>query len=137
MTVGEHLQLRELVAALKHDLAKYVAWRSANYVDEVWQGPLTDELVAALQADVLQTKGSLSAWQVWDGASAQYAELLGDAAPHPELVAVGDAVEVLRGHEAALREGGEALAAARGEIREAQQTIRSQLRDLHRRLATE
>lgn len=125
------LELRELIADLKHDLAKYVAWRSANYGDEAWEGPLTDEFAAALQEDVLRTKGELSAWQVWDAARPG----LGDPLPHPQLRSVDEAVALLRSHETALRGGGEALAAVRGAIRGAQQTIRSQLRELHRTLA--
>ena len=125
------LELRELVAALKHDLAKYVAWRSANFGDDAWSGPMPEDFAQALRDDVLRTKGSLTAWQVWDEAAAA----LGDPLPHPELRAVAQAVDVLRGHETALRGQNQALAAARGDIRDAQQTIRSQLRDLHRRLA--
>lgn len=125
------LELRELVADLKHDLAKYVAWRSANFAEDAWEGPMTDEFTEALQADVLRTKGEQSAWQVWDAAR----EGLGDPLPHPQLRNVQDAVALLRTLETALRSGGEPLAAARGEIREAQQTIRSQLRELHRTLA--
>ncbi|MBV1859995.1 MAG: hypothetical protein KUG77_16400 [Nannocystaceae bacterium] len=125
------LELRELVADLKHDLAKYVAWRSANYGDDAWQGALTDEFATALQADVLRTKGDLCAWQVWDAARPG----LGDPLPHPQLREVEAAVAVLRRHEKALRAGGEPLAAVRAEIRDAQQTIRSQLGSLHRTLA--
>ncbi len=125
------LELRELVADLKHDLAKYVAWRSANYGDDAWEGPMTDDFAAALQDDVLRTKGDLSAWQVWDAARGG----LGDPLPHPQLREVDAAVALLQTHETALRGGGEALAAVRAEIRGAQQTIRSQLRDLHRTLA--
>lgn len=127
------LELRELVAALKHDLAKYVAWRSANFGDDAWEGPgpMQADFARALQDDVLRTKGELTAWQVWDEAAAN----LGDPLPHPELEAVARAVDVLRGHESALRAGNEALSAVRGEIRDAQLSIRSQLRDLHRKLA--
>lgn len=125
------LDLRELVAALKHDLAKYVAWRSANYPDDAWEGALQDDFAASLQDDVLRTKGDLSAWQVWDAAAAE----LGEPLPHAELEAVAAAVDVLRGHEQALRAGNQPLADARPSIREAQMTIRSQLRDLHRKLA--
>ena len=125
------VDLRELVAALKHDLAKYVAWRSANYPDDAWEGALQDDFVASLQDDVLRTKGDLSAWQVWDAAAAE----LGEPLPHPELEAVAAAVDVLRSHEQALRAGNQPLADVRGSIREAQMAIRSQLRDLHRKLA--
>lgn len=125
------LELRELVADLKHDLAKYVAWRSANYGDDAWDGPMTDDFATAVQDDVLRTKGALSAWQVWDAARPG----LGDPLPYPQLREVHDAVMLLRTHETALRSGGEPLAAVRGSIRGAQQTIRSQLRELHRTLA--
>jgi len=128
---NDGLQLRELVADLKHDLAKYVAWRSANYGDDAWEGPMTDDFAAALQDDVLRTQGDLSAWQVWDAARPG----LGDPLPYPQLREVHDAVALLQTLETALRSGGEALAAVRPEIRGAQQTIRSQLRDLHRTLA--
>ena len=129
--MNDPFELRELVAALKHDLAKYVAWRSANFGDDAWAGPMQADFAQALQDDVLRTKGELTAWQVWDEAAAT----LGDPLPHPELEAVAQAVDVLRGHETALRAGNDALAAVRGEIRDAQQSIRSQLRDLHRKLA--
>ena len=127
----ELLEVRELVAALKHDLAKYVAWRSANYGDDAWEGPLQPDFVQSLQDDVLRTKGDLSAWQVWD----QAATAFGHPLPHPELDTVASAVDVLRGHETALRGGQQPLANARPSIRDAQQTIRSQLSALHRRLA--
>jgi hypothetical protein len=127
----EHLHLRELVAALKHDLAKYVAWRSANYGDDAWEGALQDDFVQSLQDDVLRTKGDLSAWQVWDAAASE----LGTPLPHPELEAVAAAVDTLRTHESALRAGNQPLADARASIRAAQSTIRSQLRALHRKLA--
>ena len=131
MSAPDPLELRERVAALKHDLAKYVAWRTANFGDDAWRGPMPDDFAQALRDDLLRTKGELTAWQVWDEAVAA----LGDPLPHPELVAVAGAVGVLRAHETALRGEAQALAAARDEIRDAQQTILSQLRDLHRRLA--
>lgn len=130
MSTGD-VDLREFVAALKHDLAKYVAWRSANYPDDAWEGALQDDFAASLQDDVLRTKGDLSAWRVWDDAVAG----LGRPLPHAELESVAAAVDVLRGHEDALRAGNQALADARSSIREAQMAIRSQLRDLHRRLS--
>src|SRR5690606_36796379 len=48
--------LLETVAALKHDLGKYVAWTSANLADEAWSAPVGDELVGALRADILETR---------------------------------------------------------------------------------
>ena len=125
------LEVRERVAALKHDLAKYVAWRSANYDDGAWIAPLHDDFVASLRDDVLRTKGELAAWQVWDEAVADF----GTPLPYPQLRAVAAAVETLRASEAALRTGGDALAEACAGIRAAQGEIRAQLRDLHRTLA--
>ncbi|MEM6292156.1 MAG: hypothetical protein AAGA54_12850 [Myxococcota bacterium] len=123
--------MREHVAALKHDLAKYVAWRSANYDDDAWEAPLQHDFVASLRDDVLRTKGELAAWQVWDAA----AEAFGHPLPYPQLQAVAEAVQTLRSSEAALRDGGDALAEACPRIRAAQGEIRAQLRDLHRTLA--
>ena len=123
--------LRERVAAIKHDLAKYVAWRTANFDDGAWEGPLTADFIEAVQADVLRTRGDDPAWVVWD----RWTEALGGTLPEPELRDVADAVDVLRGVEAAVRSGGDDLAAARPQIRAAQARIRSALRDLHRKLA--
>ena len=125
----------ERAAALKHDLGKYVAWRSANLDDDAWEGPLTEDFVEALCADVLATRsrseGDQSAWEVW----AALTDDLPQPFSEPELVAVGAAVAVLREHGEALRTTDEAaLAAARPAIRVAQQDIRTNLRALHRRL---
>jgi hypothetical protein len=123
--------MRERVAALKHDLAKYVAWRTANFDEAAWAGPLTVDFTEALQADVLRTRGDVPAWVVWRRFVAEAPE----AAREPELVAVGQAVAELEALEPALREGGDALAAARPRIRAAQQRIRTELADLTRRLS--
>ena len=125
----------ERAAALKHDLGKYVAWQSANFEDEAWEGPLDDTFVEALRADILRTRscseGDEAAWDVW----AQHTEDLPRPLTEPELVIVEDAVAVLRSHEAALRaEDAAGLAEARTAIRTAQQNIRQALRDFHRRL---
>jgi hypothetical protein len=125
--------LRERVSAIKHDLAKYVAWRTANFGDAAWEGPLVPEFAEALRADLLQTRGDEPAWVVWDRWIAELPES-GDL-PEPELSTVADAVDELRGLEAAVRSGGDELAAARARIRDAQGRIRVALRDLHRRLA--
>ena len=42
---------RERAAALKHDLGKYVAWRSANLPESAWSGELDATTRDALQAD--------------------------------------------------------------------------------------
>ncbi len=129
----------ELAETLKHDLGKYVAWRSANLPDAAWEGAVTGELLEALRADLLQTRtkgGALveTAWEVWRrcmiGAAAEFAGC-------DELVAVGAAVGRLASTELILREGDlKALAAARHAIRDDQRLIREQLRLLHRRLAS-
>lgn len=126
----------EQVAALKHDLGKYVAWMSANLGDDHWHGPVRDELIEALRRDILRTRsgggGAVeSAWEVWSRLSAGWPRPL----PAPELVEVEAAVEVLRAHGPALASGDrDALATGRAEIRAAQQTIRAALQQLHRRL---
>jgi hypothetical protein len=127
--------MRERAAALKHDLGKYVAWRSVNLGEDAWTGPLTDDLVDALRADLLATRSAgdrhESAWQVWARLSADLPRPL----PEPELVVVERAVEDLRGFEQALREGDrETLTAGRETIRAAQARIREALRDFHRRM---
>ncbi|MCA9651924.1 MAG: hypothetical protein H6712_28540 [Myxococcales bacterium] len=128
----------ELAAALKHDLGKYVAWQSANFDDQAWEGPLPPALAEALRADLLRTRsraeGDQAAWEVWEA----HVHDLPRPLPEPELRTVDGAVAVLHEHEQALRHGpAEALAAARPAIRAAQQTIRGALRDLHRRLLRE
>ena len=126
----------EQVAALKHDLGKYVAWMSANLAEECWQGPVPRELINALRRDILRTRiaadgTSEAAWDLWARFSADWPRPL----PAPELVEVEAAVEVLRAHEAALVAGdGDLIAAARSQIRAAQQAIRAGLQQLHRRL---
>lgn len=127
--------LRERAAALKHDLGKYVAWRSANFDDAAWVGPIDDALVEALQADLLRTRqraeGDLAAWEVFAGLT----DDLGTPLPEPELRAVAAAVAVLQSHEAALRAGDRAaLGPVRAELRRAQLEIRQALQALHRRL---
>jgi hypothetical protein len=129
-------ELVEQVAALKHDLGKYVAWMSANLGDDHWHGPLRDELFDALTRDLLRTRSTAdgeheSAWDVWQRFAAGWPSPL----PEPELVTVEAAVAVLRSFEPALRAGDRAaIASARPAIRAAQQTIRSELQQLSRRL---
>ena len=126
--------LLEQVAALKHDLGKYVAWTSANLDDELWTGPVGDELLTALRADLLETRKHgerrEAAWEVWRS----HRERL-PSALEPELEAVAASVATLERAGPALASGDrEAIARARAEIRGAQQDIRAQLRSLHRRL---
>lgn len=131
--------LIERVAALKHDLGKYVAWTSANLDEGVWTGPVRVELVDALRADLLETRKSGSrrdtAWEVWS------AHRAGLPAPlEPELEAVAAAVAVLERVGPTLRESSElpeSIASERANIRAAQHEIRNRLRDLHRRLLAE
>ena len=129
--------LLEQVAALKHDLAKYVAWTSANLEDALWEGPLREELISALRADLLETRKQgarrETCWEVWRGHSEALPRPL-----EPELQRVAAAVAALERHGPALIEGDhEALTSAREEIRGAQRDIRLELRNLHRRLLRE
>lgn len=127
------------VAVLKHDLGKYVAWMSANLDDSHWQGPVRDELIDALNRDLLRTRTPQEgppepAWGVWDRLSAA----LPRPWPAPELEQVHAAVNVLRAAEPALRTRDRAaLATLRGDLRTAQRTIRVALQQLHRRLQAE
>lgn len=126
----------ERVAALKHDLGKYVAWMSANLGDDHWQGPISDELFEALRRDLLRTRTAAdgapeAAWEVWARLSVDWPR----PPPAPELVQVEASVAALRAVEPALRSGDRAaVAAARPAIRSAQQAIRAALQQLHRRL---
>jgi hypothetical protein len=132
--------LLEQVAALKHDLGKYVAWTSANLDDAVWEAPAPqriDELIAALHADLLETRKHgdhcESAWEVWRAHLGQLPHPL-----EPELEAVGHAVAELERVGPALADGDrETIIRERGSIRAAQQDIRQQLLNLHRRLLRE
>lgn len=128
---------RELAAALKHDLGKYVAWRSANLGDAAWRAPIEASTLEALQADVLRTRtassGDESAWALFERLTREWRR------PWPsELDAVERAVGLLRSHERALGDGdANALGSALAELRAAQQTIRTELAALVRRLARE
>lgn len=140
--------LLEQVAALKHDLGKYVAWTSANLDDALWEGPVADppgdpgdagedplaQLIAALRADLLETRKQgercETAWEVWRAYASELPQPL-----EPELEAVAEAVAALERVGPALRQGDrQVLAHERPSIRAAQQVIRLQLRELHRRL---
>jgi hypothetical protein len=127
-------ELLEQVAALKHDLGKYVAWTSANLDDALWDGPLGEDLISALRADLLETRKHgerrEAAWDVWRSYESALPRPL-----EPELEAVASAVAELERVGAALvAEDRQAIADARPRIRSAQQSIRRQLLDLHRRL---
>lgn len=125
--------LQELVADLKHDLAKYVAFRSCNFDDEAWTGLLRPEFLEALRADLLGTLGGQPAWSIWDRHIARSARSLEE----PRLQRVAQVVESLRGLEANLRnpELTGSLADARPTIRHAQATIRQELSALARELS--
>jgi len=124
------------IAALKHDLGKYVAWMSANLDASCWQGPVRDELIDALGRDLLRTRTPAegppeAAWELWDRLSAA----LPQPCTAPELHDVAAAVAVLRRAEPGLRaRDRDALADQREAIRAAQQKIRGALQQLHRRL---
>ena len=125
---------RELAAALKHDLGKYVAWRSANLDDEAWTGAVTPLLVDCLRADVLRTREHgddvQAAWDVW----AAHTQALPRPLQDPELVEVDAAVQVLRSAADAIAgDDDAAIAAVRADVRDAQRRIRTALRDFHRR----
>ncbi len=131
-------ELLERVAALKHDLGKYVAWTSANLEEGAWQGPVGPDLLEALRDDLLRTrrKGDESepCWSIW----ARLTSDLERPWAHQELCAVDGAVETLRGAEKALVEGDlEALGELRAGLRDAQMEIRRQLSALLRRLRSE
>ncbi|MEZ4427559.1 MAG: hypothetical protein R3A51_07725 [Nannocystaceae bacterium] len=128
-------EFRERVAALKHDLGKYVAWMSANFPADAWEPPLEDAVLDALQRDLLATRRRAdgtpeAAWEVWERLSGDLERPLAD-----ELARVADAVSALRSIEPSLRARDRAaLADHAPAIQEAQRTIRDELRALQRRL---
>jgi hypothetical protein len=127
-------ELRERVAALKHDLGKYVAWTSSNLEDAAWRAPLGDDALEALRTDLLRTRRRgeqhESAWAVW--------QRLGAALPRPlepELERVERAVATLESAGPSLRDGDrDAIASQCDAIRNAQGVIRRELSALARRL---
>lgn len=130
------MDLPQRVASLKHDLGKYCAWMSANLDDADWTPPITDRLVEALQRDLLATRtrrdGSEEpAWEVWQRLAGDLSRPLEIS----ELAEVDRAVGVLAEAESALREGDRGrLEPHAAQLREAQQSIRQQLKSLARRI---
>ena len=124
------------IAALKHDLGKYVAWMSANLDEGCWHGPVGDDLIDALGRDLLRTRAPAegppeAAWELWERLSAD----LPRPWTAPELHEVAAAVAVLRRAAPALRaRDGVVLGPQRADIRAAQRAIRGALQQLHRRL---
>jgi hypothetical protein len=138
MMAMTHDEMRERVAALKHDLGKYVAWTSANLEESDWSDPPGEDLLDALRRDVLATRTREGkpepAWRVWERLTVD----LDGLSSIPELVDVERAVAVLQQTGPALEAGDpDALTGQVQRIRDAQQEIRGRLRDLHRRLARE
>lgn len=131
-------ELLERVAALKHDLGKYVAWTSANLEEEAWTGPVEPELLEALRDDLLRTRRrgdeSEPCWSIWSRLTSD----LERPWAYDELRAVDAGVQTLRGAEQALIEGDlAALGELRAQLRDAQMEIRRQLSALLRRLRSE
>lgn len=129
--------LREWAATLKHDLGKYVAWRSANLADAAWTGALDELTATSIRDDILATRDSggrrESAWTLFDRLTQPWPR------PWPaELDAVQVAVAVLRELATPLEADDRAvIATSRERIRAAQTTIRTELAALHRRLMRE
>jgi hypothetical protein len=130
--------LRESVAALKHDLAKYVAWSSANLDDSHWARPASDELMDALTRDLLSTRTTRegvaeNAWTLWRRFQPRF-----EGHECVELSRVAEAIATLEAVGPALLAGDRELV---GEhclsVREAQTSIRKNVRELQRRLAQE
>jgi hypothetical protein len=125
MPASEYASRHDRAAALKHDLAKYVAWRSANLGDDAWVGPLSDEWVSAIRDDLLATRTrdgqAECASEVW----ARLGVPLRREASSTELDTIAGAMEIVARAEAALRAEDRAqLSALRGDLRDAQQRIR-------------
>jgi hypothetical protein len=128
-------EFRERVAALKHDLGKYVAWTSANLDVKIWRMPVGDVLLDALAGDVLRTRPRgddyEAAWEVWERLTHDLDRPLAE----PELADVEAAVAVLKDAAHSLRaRDAKGVAARREQIRAAQHAIRTRLQHLHRRL---
>lgn len=130
---------RALVADLKHDLGKYVAWRSANY-PELWAGDWDErawnepEWVEALRSDILTTLGGRAAWEIWDERTSGWPRPWASRA----MAQVEQAVEVLRRHGDLLRAGASVeLVRAHRDLVAAQRTIRDALRRAAREAQSE
>jgi hypothetical protein len=133
---GADPTLRERVAALKHDLGKYVAWASANLAEADWTGPVGPALLSALHRDLLstRTRGGVDepAWEVWARLTADLPRPL----EVPELAVCEACVAELRAAEAPLRANdAAALAGLRERVRRAQTQIRRELSALSRRVS--
>ena len=133
--------LVDRLQALKHDLGKYVAWRSANLSEEEWAA--ASELATdAVRHDVLRTKttaagDTLPAWEVLSSALRTFSPPE-RAAASPELDRVCEQVGALRELESDIRSGDAVRDAdSRARIREAQSSIRQSLRALLRRAREE
>ena len=92
--------LVDRIQALKHDLGKYVAWRSANLSEEEWTAA-SDIATDSVRRDVLRTKTTaagevLPAWEVLSSALKTFSPLE-RAAASPELDRVCEQVGALRG----------------------------------------
>lgn len=125
MSASEYASRVDRAAALKHDLAKYVAWRSANLPEEAWTGPLTEDWLGAVRSDLLTTRTREgrpeSASEVW----ARLGTPLREEASSPELETIESAMRVVTRAELALRaDDRHELAALRTDLREAQRSIR-------------
>lgn len=135
MSEPDQETLRELAAALKHDLGKYVAWRSVNLSEEAWVGALDDATFEALRGDLMATRataaGDESAWALFDRLAREWPR------PWPaQLEAVAFAIDGLRGLQPAFEaDARDDIAALRPQIRAAQASIRTQLAALVRSLA--
>jgi hypothetical protein len=125
MSAPDYASRFDRAAALKHDLAKYVAWRSANLPDEAWTGPLSEDWLGAVRSDLLATRTREgrpeSATEVWTRLGIPLLE----EAPSPELERIESAMRVVSQAESALRaDDRDEIAALRANLREAQHTIR-------------
>ena len=133
--------LVDRICALKHDLGKYVAWRSANLTEEEWRdaGP---EAQAAVRNDILRTKTlgdgtELSAWMVLRMSLDAFSDHERTVAS-PELNLVCRNVEVLESLEGDIVSGDAVVhQEIQTRLRQAQAEIRNSLSALVRRARQE